>query len=203
MKKTIRDIDDIRERCEISPAGCWIWRCGYTTDKHGSSRPKCWDAAGRRMIGVCRLVLLFEGITPGEMVWSRCKTHGCVRPDHIRTGTAAEYGRFIKQIGALKGNELRTQINIRIARERNAKLTLEQAREIRASGLKQIEAAKKYGCSQSTISKRMLGQSWREPEPKVTRCRSITYDPRYQVAPGERPAGAGFARLGVGRYLEE
>lgn len=27
------------------------------------------------------------------------------------------------------------------------------------------------------------------------------YDPRVQCAPGEQPAGAGFARLGIGRYL--
>lgn len=37
---------------------------------------------------------------------------------------------------------------------------------------------------------------------KVTRGPSWTHDPRFQCAPGERHHGAGFARMGIGRYVE-
>lgn len=37
---------------------------------------------------------------------------------------------------------------------------------------------------------------------KITRGPSWTHDPRFQVAPGERHHGAGFSRLGIGRYVE-
>jgi hypothetical protein len=39
------------------------------------------------------------------------------------------------------------------------------------------------------------------PGVKVTVLPSVTHDPRYQVAPGERVLG-GFATAGIGRYLE-
>lgn len=35
----------------------------------------------------------------------------------------------------------------------------------------------------------------------VTRCPGFTHDPRYQVAPGERVFGAGFAAVGIGRDI--
>jgi hypothetical protein len=37
---------------------------------------------------------------------------------------------------------------------------------------------------------------------KRTVCPDWTHDPRYTVAPGVQPFGAGFAAAGVGRYLE-
>lgn len=37
---------------------------------------------------------------------------------------------------------------------------------------------------------------------RVTRGPAWTHDPRYQVAPGDRPFGAGFAAVGVGRNVE-
>jgi hypothetical protein len=36
---------------------------------------------------------------------------------------------------------------------------------------------------------------------EVTRCPGFTHDPRYQVAPGERVFGAGFAAVGIGRDI--
>ena len=53
---------------------------------------------------------------------------------------------------------------------------------------------------------------WRKPQPvhkpppaapTITSARNYTHDPRYQVAPGAQVFGAGFAALGIGRYLEE
>lgn len=37
---------------------------------------------------------------------------------------------------------------------------------------------------------------------KVQVCPAPTFDARYQVAPGARVEGAGFAKMGIGRYLE-
>lgn len=37
---------------------------------------------------------------------------------------------------------------------------------------------------------------------KRTKCPDWTHDPRYQMAPGVQPFGAGFAAAGIGRYLE-
>lgn len=37
---------------------------------------------------------------------------------------------------------------------------------------------------------------------KVTKCPGYTHNHRYQVAPGAAVVGAGFAAMGVGRYLD-
>lgn len=64
------------------------------------------------------------------------------------------------------------------------------------------------------LTQQSAGKAWRnlqqklEPGPVVvpakvkrTVCPSISYDPRYQCAPGERIVG-GFASMGPGRYLD-
>lgn len=54
-----------------------------------------------------------------------------------------------------------------------------------------------------TIGKRKhVEHSGPHPEPKFTLCPSPKFDARFQVDPQSRPAGAGFAAAGVGRYLE-
>lgn len=40
------------------------------------------------------------------------------------------------------------------------------------------------------------------PVPKFTVCPSLGYDPRYQLPPGIRTFGAGFAAAGIGRDID-
>jgi hypothetical protein len=53
----------------------------------------------------------------------------------------------------------------------NHKLTMEQARAIRAEyaagGVTQTELAERYGMGQSAISDLLLGRSWKEREPRT------------------------------------
>jgi hypothetical protein len=37
---------------------------------------------------------------------------------------------------------------------------------------------------------------------RITACPCVTYDPRYQFAPGEKTFGAGFAAVGLGRDVD-
>lgn len=150
----VRTIEDVKARCFVSDEnGCWHWRLGKTrsgaADIRVFVRGKHEHMNGRRAA-----FILNRGKLPprGHRVFAVpwCASKDCVNPDHLRTGTAAQYGAAIAKTGILKHIPSKVRANRETAR-RNAKLTMEQARQIRASAESASAAAKRFGVSVKTV----------------------------------------------------
>lgn len=95
-------------------------------------------------------------IPPGKMICHHCDNPPCVNPSHLYLGTGFENNRD----------------TVRRGRARRAtgescswsKLTGEQVLEIKSSSVRQVDLAKKYGVSQSHISRIRSGDRnlWKE-----------------------------------------
>lgn len=128
--------------------GCWLWlgscdSMGYGHIKIGGRLTKAhrfsWELAN-------------GPIPSGLHALHRCDVRRCVRPSHLFIGTHAENmadrsakGRGADQKGEANGS---------------AKLTHEQAREIRAASGRHQEIATRFGISPSAVSKIKLGKLW-------------------------------------------
>lgn len=136
-------------------SGCAIWLGAQTSGGYGRS------IVANRIHGttiVHRAVFQeLNGPTPkGMYVCHRCDTPSCVNPDHLFIGTPTDNaqdrkakGRSASKLGRLNGNSI---------------LTNEQVDDIRRAierGEMQIELAKTYKVSFSTINHIKHGRTWR------------------------------------------
>ena len=101
-------------------------------------------------------------IKPGDVVWQspKCFEHLCVNPAHAEIGTRSEllleherrYGWTMRTARIKAGAVLTAKI---------AKITAEQAEEIRASDEPRKAIAAKYGLCLSQVYNIRKGSSWR------------------------------------------
>jgi hypothetical protein len=117
--------------------GCWEWQRGKT---HGYGSLHC----PRRNTTLRAHRWYYEeakGPIPAGMVLDHlCRNKGCVNPDHLEPVTSAENTR----------------------RSNGTKLTLEDARAIRASTERGVDLAERYGVSKSVISRIKVGLTFHE-----------------------------------------
>lgn len=200
----IRSLDDVRARCSVDDAsGCWTWPGSVA---HGKKHltPVAWYPAERRLVTVARIVWQLSGDDPTTpFVWRTCTNDRCCSRVHLAGGTRAEWGAFVRETRRWQGNP---EVSARNRQSRidhgMAKLTPAMAALIHHSPLRNRDLAPLLGVSQKSISSVRRGTTWRGTETQqVTRCPGFTHDPRYQVAPGERVFGAGFAAVGIGRDI--
>lgn len=117
---------------------CWIWCLARTPAGYGLVRDGEGDWTYAHRVYYERA----EGPIPsGLQIDHLCRMPACVNPDHLEAVTPAE--------------------NVR--RGRKAKLTAGQVAEIRASAETQTVLARRYGVSQSQVSRIKRGQTWRGP----------------------------------------
>jgi hypothetical protein len=163
----VRDLEDLRKRCRIDEyTNCWLWSMGC--DKEDGI-PRVWvtmgDGKRRVMRGRKAAIYLSTGrdLPPWHRAFPRltCKSKTCVNPGHSRTGTLAEWGEYIAATGKGKSHA-KTAANRKTSRTRLAKITLDQAREIRLSDESTYALAAKYGIAQSAIWNIKRGRSWKE-----------------------------------------
>jgi hypothetical protein len=143
--------------------GCWIW-CAGNPQKYGSF------GVNRVNVGPHRVsYALHKGVIPeGVCVCHKCDTPLCVNPEHLFLGTNGDNTRDSKTKGRRScGDRHYSRISPdRVARGEHqglSKLSTGEVRMIRFeydSGVKQPELAKRYGCSQTTISKIILRRTW-------------------------------------------
>lgn len=137
---------------------CWIWKASVEAGGYGHI------GIGRRGEGMkrCHRVSweLHIGPVPANLcVLHRCDNRRCVNPEHLFLGTKKDNSRDM----AAKGRQVFQLNPERVARgerQGSAKLTEEQAREIKNSDLRQYEVAKKYGVSLSTVNRLRCGRTW-------------------------------------------
>lgn len=118
--------------------GCWVWN--RTIAENGYGRIYI---SGKSVVAHRYVFERERGPIPEGMVLDHlCRNRRCVNPDHLES---------VEQV-----------LNVR--RGKSPKLTIEQAREIRAiaDGLTRQEVADRFGVSEATVIAIVKNYSWRE-----------------------------------------
>lgn len=143
-------IEQIRQNC-TECADCWLWQGGCNNNGH----PKYRNKSLRRSVYIAA-----KGeVKGGRVISTTCGETRCVNPDHL---VAKTKGSVISKVYATTDLRLRRAIaSTRVARAK-AKLSLEAAREIRASTETIYQAAERYGVHPSMVSHIRLGRAWKD-----------------------------------------
>lgn len=134
----------------VKSEACWEWRGAKFKTGYGS-----FFAGGRTRRAHRWIWERNHGCIPdGLLVLHHCDNRMCVRLDHLFLGNHQDNATD----ASLKGRTARGE------RSGTAKITLEQANEIRTSyasrTVSQKKLAEKYGISQAAISGIVLGRKW-------------------------------------------
>lgn len=144
-------LDQIYARC-TEDGDCLRWQGRRSC---ASGHPKIGNKSGRRVV----YELLHGPIPDHKYVTVTCDCIDCLAPEHLALTTKAQ--------AAKKGNQcptvrLRKAIASAKANRKTGKLTMEKAREIRASSKTCDDLALAYGVDKTLISKVRTGAAWRE-----------------------------------------
>ena len=128
---------------------CWVWTGAVNANGYGSM----WDGEKAETASRLAYRLLIGPINDGLFVLHRCDNPLCVKPSHLFLGTHTENmrdrdmkGRCAKAFGA---------------RNPMAKLTEEQAREIKLSSLPASHYVEKFSISAASVSRIRKGEGWK------------------------------------------
>jgi hypothetical protein len=129
------------------PNECWPWPHALTRNGYGRV------GVGRLLRYAHRLSFeAFNGPIPdGENVCHRCDNPPCWNPAHLFSGTTAEN---------IADRDRKERV-CRGERHHASRLSEDEVREIRASGLSGPELGRQYGVSPFTIYKILDGRSWK------------------------------------------
>lgn len=150
--------DWLWSRC--TPCGdCLLW--DRAVDDGGVPQVRL---PGSRKVSSARRVLLEalgRDIT-GRIATTKCGDQLCMAEQHVVAWTRKQ---LQKRSAKKFASSLLRSARLATARRRTAKLTLEDAHELRrlrADGVSTREAAERFGVAQSTAAKAMRGESWRD-----------------------------------------
>jgi hypothetical protein len=101
-------------------------------------------------------------IPAGKIIRCTCETPLCVELDHCELTTYQRLGKQLGAMGMMSGPVRSGKIAAAKRVGKQAKITQDQAREIRLSDETGKAAAKRYGISEATVSKIRLGLIRRE-----------------------------------------
>jgi hypothetical protein len=143
-------------QCRVTLDGeCWQW--------HG-----CMQGAvpmmkhGGKVANVRRLVLIEKGVPmTGFIATYTCGNPACVNPEHTGRSTRAQMNRRIMADMNSATNTLRIKRIADVKRRTDAKLSLDDVSQIRASDEKHEDLAARYGVSKSLIGRIRRGEMWR------------------------------------------
>lgn len=117
----------------------------------------------REVFSVRRLLLTAMGQDiAGKIASTRCGNQLCMAEKHVTPMTRQQ---LQKRSGKKLVGNLARAAKLAATRRKTAKLTMEQAqemRQLRAEGVTTYEAAERYGISQGAAARVMRGDSWRD-----------------------------------------
>lgn len=150
-------LDDIKART-IEDGDCWRWSGSTTSGGYPTMKPMGCDCTLVR-----RVVLDLVGVKlkPRQPTVTTCGERLCVNPAHLKPSTAAKVG----QAAAARGAFSTTTRGAKIAaakRAANGKLSMDIAREIRASTDTNAALAERHGVHPSLVQRIKAGKSWRD-----------------------------------------
>lgn len=140
-------VERFHKKYEISESGCWIWTAGTRPNGKGIPYPRHWTDSGKS-IGAHRFSFeIVCGPIPKSMyVCHKCDMPLCVNPDHLFVGTHHDNMKDMvtkKRSFTGRGED----------KKGRAKLTNQQADQIRKMDVSHSKLAAMFGVSQTTISR--------------------------------------------------
>lgn len=151
------DLKYLKDRCTFC-GGCWEW-----TGWAGKSKvhPQ-FKMDGKHFLARRVAWQLVRGPIPdGTKLLMTCECQVCINPAHAIAVTESEKGKRAAAKGAFSSLTRCKKISD-VRRARQAKLTLEQAQEIRFSNGRAVELAEKFGVHESRIYAIWRGESWKD-----------------------------------------
>lgn len=140
--------------------GCWLWKGGKNERGYGKfTMPYQRD---KRMYAHRFSFLLTRGEIPdGLLVLHSCDNPSCVRPEHLRLGSAMDNSRDAVQRGRHRhGVTWGESVT-------NRKLNWSQVQEIRAKYVPRkvthVRLAEQYGVSTNVVKLILNGRAWQKP----------------------------------------
>lgn len=151
-------MEQVQARCE-EVGDCWMWQ-GATSD---TGYPIMKRYGGPCMF-VRRVVMQLKGRPPAarQPVVSTCGEKCCCNPSHLKLATPSEVGKRAAAQGAYSSPARAAKIAKARRNAPGAKLTLDQAREIRASEESGPVLAARFGIDKSQVNNIKRGDAWRE-----------------------------------------
>lgn len=164
MSRPIRQwtLTALRLECTVEVGECWEWQRSMSGP--GGKQPQI--NVGRKPQSAFRLAYaLSKGLTSvdqlpqGLQVWRSCCNWRCINPKHLAAGTLPERAAAMAAAGIYK---LDAAACLRRRNRAARKLTLEDARRIRASTDPIKVTAAREGVSAATVIGIRRGRTWRE-----------------------------------------
>lgn len=159
MNQEQDDLQRIRERC-IEDGDCWIWQ-GMVR----SHAPRIWSPELREYLPVRAVIVdQQQRRRPGAAYFgSSCGNPLCVHPDHIVQRTPSQQQSHKSRMASSGASlAIRTRKTAASMQAKAGKLTMEQAREIRASDATLRVLSQTYGVSIEVARRVRIGRSWKE-----------------------------------------
>lgn len=167
----VRTLEGLRRRCRVDDdTGCWHWM-GAAQTKTASmggkvQEPRIFNAELGNTTTISRTAWMLSGkpVPKAERwnVWRTCRNALCGNPAHMRAGTKAQWGEWVRSEGYMRGRPERTIINSRIAQQTGrARFSPEQAALIKDSNETGRALAAKLGASESAVSRCKRGETYK------------------------------------------
>jgi len=147
-------IERFHQKYEVNESGCWLWTGGTRANSKGVLYPRHWTDE-KKSIGAHRFSfeLLSGSIPKGMYVCHKCDTPLCVNPEHLFVGTHHDNMRDMVQ-------KKRSFTGRGENKKGPAKLTNQQAEQIKNMEMSHTKIAVLFGVSQTTISRIKRGESY-------------------------------------------
>lgn len=156
----IRSIKCLKDRCRIVD-DCWVWSGGLS---NGRPAINMLIDGKRRAITGRRAALALSGVNlkPGQVAYRAevCEQANCCNPAHSKVGTLADACRAAEKRDGWKLTPARAKKAAEFGRAK-AKITADQAREIRESDEPRKVLADRYGICVSQVWNIRNGECWR------------------------------------------
>jgi len=139
---------------------CWEWTGSVSPGGYGQFR-----VSSYRLVGAHRFSWELHGndLPADQEICHACDNRRCIRPDHLFPGTHSDNMQDALRKGRLV-HQVRSHIAERGENINTAKLTrtdVVQARALVASGVTKSEVARRFGVRTGTISRAVIGRTWR------------------------------------------
>lgn len=163
---------EIYARCE-DLGECLRWTgttCNHVPQMYRSNG----RGSGTKKAGTywsCRRIVFEERagpIPPGMFPVPMCRDKMCVRFEHLRLLTSKQIGQLAAKEGKFSSPMRCAAISAGVRRSGQAKLTIEIAREIRASSESGKDIARRLGVDKSLPPRIRRGEAWRETVPNAS-----------------------------------
>lgn len=154
---TFITLDRIKARC-IEEGDCLIWQGALSKQGFPSMKFEGKSTTVRRVV----MKLSGSPAASRQPVVCSCDEKKCVKLEHLKRSTIKKVSRKAVKTGYLSSLARRANVSATKRKSEKARLTIEKAREIRASDETGVALAKRYGVDETIIGRVRRGKLWIE-----------------------------------------